>query len=502
MNTPPSFRLARPIILSGILTLMLFRGANGSEDAANYHTFTNTSGRSVEARLEKAEGGEVTISVRSGQVYVIPLDSLSAEDQAYVQEWKQHPPASSPAPAVAASVTSEVSLDKVNELLGHPLFADGNLWENDPAAVAKRLKWPEESKTTYSSSYRKYAGKDDRLAGARPYSLALYGEDGKVTNVSIVFANKGDYFGAAGRGEAHFIEGKKVPGGIEGLRQVMKNDAGILSSTFTSLLGEPEQQKFGEGESRRWVDRWDWNGHAFLLSQAEDEYVSLSIEPASVADNRGQVSRQSDAEIRERAHGNLEKRENGDVVITNFPMVDQGPKGYCVPATVERCLRYLGVPADMYLLAMTGNSNLGGGTNPMELLAAISTDVKRKGRDIDIMEKELKLRDLARYLDDGIPVMWTLQSTQQFNQIANQRTKERKTVTDWAAWKERMREISKEGAMVKDYGRGHIVIIIGYNEESDEIAFSDSWGKGYEERWITIGEAAVVSENFLAVIDL
>ena len=32
-----------------------------------------------------------------------------------------------------------------------------------------------------------------------------------------------------------------------------------------------------------------------------------------------------------------------NVVVTDIPMVDQGPKGYCVPATWERYLRYLGI---------------------------------------------------------------------------------------------------------------------------------------------------------------
>jgi hypothetical protein len=35
-------------------------------------------------------------------------------------------------------------------------------------------------------------------------------------------------------------------------------------------------------------------------------------------------------------------------------MVDQGPKGYCVPATFERAMRTMGIDADMYLLAMVG----------------------------------------------------------------------------------------------------------------------------------------------------
>ena len=72
---------------------------------------------------------------------------------------------------------------------------------------------------------------------------------------------------------------------------------------------------------------------------------------------------------------NVEKRANGDLVILNIPMVDQGPKGYCVPATFERCMRYMEIPADMYLLAMAGNTGMGGGTVISTLVNAVQQEV-------------------------------------------------------------------------------------------------------------------------------
>ncbi|GDY18595.1 hypothetical protein LBMAG55_19180 [Verrucomicrobiota bacterium] len=60
-------------------------------------------------------------------------------------------------------------------------------------------------------------------------------------------------------------------------------------------------------------------------------------------------------------------------------MVNQGPKGYCVPATWERVLRYMGIPADMYVLAMVGQSGAGGGTS-LSTLAAGVRDTLNGGR--------------------------------------------------------------------------------------------------------------------------
>lgn len=283
---------------------------------------------------------------------------------------------------------------------------------------------------------------------------------------------------------------------------IMENDAETISSALTGLLGESDRQKFGEGETRTDVQRWDWNGHAFLLSHVEDEYVGLSIQPVEFADKRGRSARVPDSLVRERARGNVEARENGDVVIGNLPMVDQGPKGYCVPATAERCMRYLGIPADMYLLAMAGETKIGGGTSVSLLLNNIGQDIKRKGRKFESWTGEFKLRDLKKYIDDGIPVMWTLFSTKEFNQTANQRSKERKETADFAAYAGKVKADSEANSLPADRTTGHVVIVIGYNETTNEIAFSDSWGERFAERWITIPEAEQISQQYFYVIDL
>jgi hypothetical protein len=282
----------------------------------------------------------------------------------------------------------------------------------------------------------------------------------------------------------------------------MENDETRIAERLTRALGEPERQRYGEGKSRQRVSRWDWEGHALLLSAVEGEYVGLQIAPVAMADAGGKAVRVSDAEVRERSRENVIKRPNGDAVISNIPMVDQGPKGYCVPATFERCMRYLDVPADMYLLAMAGQSGLGGGTNVQRLIDAIERDVRRKGRRFDTLDgRDFRFSRIARYIDDGIPLVWSMCSTKWFNKTANERTSERRKANDWEAWKTRMREAA-QAAKRREHADSnhHVVIIIGYNKETGEIAFSDSWGKRYTERWITLEEAKTVSNDRLYIV--
>ncbi len=43
-------------------------------------------------------------------------------------------------------------------------------------------------------------------------------------------------------------------------------------------------------------------------------------------------------------------------------------------------------------------------------------------------------------------------------------------------------------------------MIIGYNAQTNELAISDSWGKSFTERWITLREAQSTSQNVLEYI--
>lgn len=465
--------------------------------AEEYRTFTNSAGKTVEAKVLAVANGQAKIAMKDGKEFTIPFTSVSAADQEFLKAWKPAATGSSPVPLPTDGVTAAA----INEAIGQELFGDASLWNSNPEEVAERLQWRRESKTDISESYRSYPRDEYRFLGARPYSAALYGEEGKVTSLSTVFANKGDSFQTAGSGEEHFIKGKPIPGGMEGVQMLMEHDEETITENLSALLGEPERQKFGEGEARVTANRWDWAGHSFLLSHVEGEYVSLAVQTPAFADARGNTKRVPDSVVREKIRGFLEKRENGDVVISNIPMVNQGPKGYCVPATAERCMRFLGIPADMYLLAMAGETQAGGGTSVDRLLSNIGSDIKRKGRSFEIETGELKMRDVQRSIDDGIPIIWAMFSTKEFNDTANERTQMRQDKDSWESYKATV-AAAEDATLPKDTSTAHVVIIMGYNEETNEIAFSDSWGERYLERWISIPEAEQISQGRFYIIDL
>ena len=484
----PLVSLVRVMMRLNLFILWLLAGSAHAVLGDDWRRLSDDQGGGVNARAVALLGeGRVLLENEAGAQFETPLEVLSVADRQWFREWESD-----------WKTRAEVG-KKLNKVIGQPVFrASWRLWDEKVSSVAKRLQWRPESQTPYSSSYRRYTREGYRFLGARPYSVAAYGDDrGLLARMSLVFANKGDSFSAAGMGEDHFKEGQNLTT-MEKFEQMLENDAKTLNQSISRVLGEGDTQYFGEGNDRRRVTRWDWNGHAFILSEEDREYVGLLIVSIEEAENRGRSDRISDAEIKKRLSANVVKEENGDIFIQNIPMVNQGPKGYCVPATFERAMRYQGVPADMYLLAVAGGTKPGGGTNTQRLFEEVESIVRRKGRrPDDVAINPLRMRTVKRYIDEGVPIMWQMCSLPAYNTIANTRTQTRKRVTDWESYAMNIAEEAKVHAkrMERQKANFHVCMIIGYNEATQELAVSDSWGERYAIRWVHLEEAAAVGNG-------
>lgn len=395
-----------------------------------------------------------------------------------------------------------VTFDQINKALGIELFHDESIWDDVAGAVAIRLDWPKESETTQESSYRLYPEDYYRILNCRPYSCAFYADQGKPSTFSVMFANKGDAVSILTKDLKDKGEAKAQDKQIKDYKKAIAADAVELVCRLTTLLGQPVTDRMGQGQATcEVVRRWDWNGHAFLVASPKDEYVALRIVSTKSADEGGR-SRVTDTDLLARAKTRVERRPNGDVVLKDIPMVNQGPKGYCVPATWERVLRYMGVPADMYVLAMAGQTVAGGGTSTVGIANGAKDAVTRGGRKLEVTGMKVEPAAVAKYIDRGLPIMWTMDSTTEYNDLANERTKKRAGMTDAAVWKRNLTEARKgQKPLVPDHNEGHMCMIIGYNKETGEVAVSDSWGPAFEVRWILGVEANQVSQGSMMVIN-
>jgi hypothetical protein len=159
-------------------------------------------------------------------------------------------------------------------------------------------------------------------------------------------------------------------------------------------------------------------------------------------------------------------------------------------------MRYMGVPADMYTLAMAGETEAGGGSSVDAVSAGASQSIIQAGRRIESPAMKIDAVSTSRFIDRGLPIMWAMFSTQDFNNAVNSRIGARKSTTDINEWKKVLAAARKDVRKFRpERDSGHVCMIIGYNKQTGEIAISDSWGAAFAERWITPEEAAAVSHT-------
>jgi hypothetical protein len=478
--------------------------------------------------LSTNAAGDLLIKRNAGEApFPVPLDSVSIEAPAEIPSptpasvkiaplvQASASPSATPAPIPTAAVapgSREPSAAEVNKALGIPLFGSGSLWEENDAMVANRLRWPQESKTSREAGYRRYPytfNSETRVLGARSLCLFLQGIDDKVARVSILFANKGDVAFFMSPQEAKQQSAKKdqplavTDNMLKGCREAMKKDRETLEAALKGLFGDARPARVGRFVTTAEAgQRWDWKGHTFMLVTPQNEYVALRIVPTTVFDD-ADSSRKSFAAAKAALSKRVERRENGDVLITDLPMVDQGRKGYCVPATFERVLRYYGLSEDMNVLAMAGQTDAGGGTSIQAIQSATYAMIRDAGGNITQRNFSGNIQEIKSAIDVGKPILFGHYSTEEFNNRVNERMEHRVAVTDWEKWiSEFLPSLKKSIPLKPDPRYGHISLIIGYNEKTREIAISDSWGPRATERWMTEEEARQIQQpGALSVIE-
>jgi hypothetical protein len=425
-------------------------------------------------------------------------------------------PATGPSVAATGSFpTGKITVAQVNAAMGKPFFTDQPLWQETALMVAQRLGLGLEGRTEWEASYRHYfSGQPDDpkavILGNGAYCVAIYADaQDHPTSVLIAFANDGNFRGVGQvvtdlRVLSHSLE-TNPSSDASNMKQEYINKFVEMETTFepvrqaeqknlterlTGLFGAPSQTSFGSDvDTKEDTLRWDWNGTSFLLTCEPKKYDLLRIVPKELADNNGRTPRISRDDIAEKLSAAVEHRANGDVIITQIPMADQGGKGYCVPATWERVLRYTGVPGDMYTLSRVGYAGFGGGENGLQLAAELNKTLSDYGRHVEILKlSHLDNIAIRHYIDDGIPIFWSVNPNGYDGSMQRYSLCDRDK--DFDTWKKLLaqaRATPETSPLPED--QGHQVLIIGYNPDTKEIAWTDPWGRDAKEQWMTEEEA-------------
>lgn len=367
-------------------------------------------------------------------------------------------------------------MDAANTAMGLPLLQPG-LWTDvlSPDDYAQKLDLPFLDSTSYCGIYQKYCGKDITLFGRRVYYMALYTREKKPYYLYIVLGNVGDM-------PNDNSLGARRSGGI---RPIILEDYQSVGKGLTQLFGKPREQKLGNSHTvAEDTLCWVFEDIAFVLSCPRQKAVILRVMPLAMVKDLAEFHQMQKVGRRELKKRIL-KNDLGDQLL-DILMVDQGGKGYCVPATFERYLRNYGINAEMYSLAITLKSGWGGGTS-------IDDDVKNVFKGYARGVKGLKVKDNRRKKNSfgnirksilkGEPVLCYIFSNPQFNTLSMQFTQERAKYDNVKKWKAQLKKMQKNRWAGADQG-AHSIMLIGVNDETEEVGFTDSWGEAYKVRWI------------------
>jgi hypothetical protein len=212
---------------------------------------------------------------------------------------------------------------------------------------------------------------------------------------------------------------------------------------------------------------------------------------------------------------NVKSADGGDRFLDGIPMVDQKVQGHCAPATVERVMRYFGIPLGASVMARLAESSADAGTNVERMMAKIEgfrgmrCDVREVfGFDVDRFDRTIRAYNREAARSHAAPLRWeppVLDLARVFSAAdagtlrtaaARQPGKARfsravaKTVESGhpLLWGVILGIVAEDGIPAATAG-GHLRLIVGYNAARGEILYSDSWGAGHELKRMPLDDA-------------
>lgn len=317
-----------------------------------------------------------------------------------------------------------------------------------------------------------------------------------------------------------------------------KGDDGLISeddfharveearATMDSLTGTKARLRAtGKRDSAVKLKSWEWkwdNGVARLDAnftgknkKFAPEFIRLNLGRDAKALNSGGASDNiSRHELRE----SITTEEDGTTWLKGIPMIDQGQKGYCVPATLARVFAFYGMDkVDQHTLADLCDSAGDGGTSTLameqsmkkickkhhikfivledyvssvkSLVPAYNKLAKREDKpllnymkgdpfsmaDASILREARAgkasqvsrwMKDIKKHIDSGSPVIWNV------------------TVG-----------IYKEEIPLPQERGGHLRLIIGYNLKEKTIIYTDSWGAMHARKTMPAADALSMTQG-------
>ncbi|MFZ4395066.1 MAG: C39 family peptidase, partial [Kiritimatiellia bacterium] len=214
---------------------------------------------------------------------------------------------------------------------------------------------------------------------------------------------------------------------------------------------------------------------------------------------------------------NVKKSDTGDVWVDGVPMVDQGEKGYCAAASAERLLRYYGRAVDQHQIAQLADTAAKQGTSldgmikalesigqrfTLDLKPVITLDWNRLSHVIEGYNRAAKAAgkpavvvgqviNVTRVYEEMDAALLRKVMVKQTSELAQFKTQVKVSTSSgvpmlWSCIVGKFPEVPP----IKPPGTyGHMRLILGYNEKTGDLLYSDTWGAGHELKRMPLDDA-------------
>lgn len=379
----------------------------------------------------------------------------------------------------------------------------GEIWKTPRKELSNKYLVGERYAPIDETSFRLASEGRVTLGELKPNEIVMTWKEDLLDSLLIMVYNKGD------------------DGAVD--KKTFDEQLEATVATLDALTGQKgKPRKISKKESAVDVKAWEWvwPGGAMRLEGSSTgkrrnftaEFIRLTIGPDQEALERGGAN---DAANRSDLKKHVRK-ENGAVWIEGIPMVDQGQKGYCLPAAVSRVFAYYGMDGvDQHALAALCGSSGEEGTSSSAMLAALK-NIGSKFHvriieldsiesafawmgDYDKVAKKLKKGPLRC---SGYSDAWDAANADVLRAVragkASQVEKWMKPIRKSIAvgmpvlWSVTLGVFPEEVGLPQSRG-GHMRLIIGYNDEKKTILFTDTWGAGHELKEMPVADACAMT---------
>lgn len=314
--------------------------------------------------------------------------------------------------------------------------------------------------------------------GERVQNIQAFLRDGKPERLVVVYLEAGFFFSNPDAKRRDFSDA---------FRQL---ERALPEALATVAGGRGRRFRHGQGDLAIRATEYTHGDLLLRLFCDDDQLVNLVIESAEAADRtfgaRALASRQ---QRRRATDANVERRENGDVLILDIPMSDQHDRSYCAVATLAMILQYHGLNVDVDTLAARAGYRQGNtaGANILDIYKAAA----RMGNLRFSTSRAFNLRNVKRSIDRGEPVLVWREFSRSRDEFHSRFAAEFAGNPEAELPNPRSREGRADRRLWPDGkdGPGHASIITGYNDERDEIIFTESWGESFRNRRMRAEEA-------------